>query len=72
MQAFELSILDWIQANLRCGFLDAVLPAISWTCNHGELWILLALCLVAVKRYRRQGWTVALALVLDLICCNML
>ena len=72
MQAFELSILDWIQANLRCGFLDAVLPAISWTCNHGELWILLALCLVAVKRYRRQGWTVALALVLDLVCCNML
>ena len=29
MQAFELSILDWIQAHLRCGFLDAVLPAIS-------------------------------------------
>ena len=72
MQTFELSILDWIQANLRCGFLDAVLPAISWTCNHGELWILLALCLLAVKRYRRQGWTVALALVLDLVCCNML
>ena len=72
MQAFELSILDWIQANLRCGFLDAVLPAISWTCNHGELWILLALCLVAVKRYRRQGWTVVLALVLDLVCCNMI
>ena len=72
MQTFELSILDWIQANLRCGFLDAVLPAISWTCNHGELWILLTLCLVAVKQYRRQGWTVALALVLDLVCCNML
>ena len=72
MQAFELSILDWIQANLRCGFLDAVLPAISWTCNHGELWILLALCLVIYKRTRRQGWTVATALVLDLVCCNLL
>ena len=72
MQAFELSVLDWIQANLRCGFLDAVLPAISWTCNHGELWILLALCLVIYKRTRRQGWTVATALVLDLVCCNLL
>ena len=72
MQAFELSILDWIQANLRCGFLDAVLPAISWTCNHGELWILLALCLVIYKRTRRQGWTVATALVQDLVCCNLL
>ena len=72
MQMAELAVLDWIQAHLRCGLLDVLLPAISWTCNHGELWILLALCLVAVKRYRRQGWTVALALVLDLICCNML
>ena len=72
MQAMELCILDWIQAHLRCGLLDAVLPVISWTCNHGELWILLALCLVIYKRTRRQGWTVATALVLDLVCCNLL
>ena len=71
MQGTELAILDWIQLHCRSGVLDAVLPAISWTCNHGELWILLALCLLAVKRYRRQGWTVALALVMDLVCCNM-
>ena len=72
MQAMELYILDWIQAHLRCGLLDAVLPVITWTCNHGELWILLALCLVIYKRTRRQGWTVATALVLDLVCCNLL
>ena len=68
----ELFILDWIQAHLRCGFLDAVLPIISWTANHGEIWILLALALVLRKSSRRQGWTVALALVLDLVCCNLL
>ena len=72
MQTMELYILDWIQTHLRCGLLDAVLPIISWTCNHGELWILLALCLVVYKRTRRQGWTVATALVLDLVCCNLL
>lgn len=72
MQMAELAVLDWIQVHLRCGLLDVLMPAVSWTCNHGELWILLALCLLAVKRYRRQGWTVALALVLDLVCCNML
>ena len=27
----EFAILDWIQAHLRCDFLDAVLPVISWT-----------------------------------------
>ena len=72
MQTMELFILDWIQAHLRCGFLDAVLPIISWTANHGEIWILLALALVLRKSSRRQGWTVALALVLDLVCCNLL
>ena len=67
----EFAILDWIQAHLRCGFLDAVLPVISWTSNHGEIWILLALCLLAAKKSRRQGGTVAVALLMDLLCCNM-
>ena len=72
MQNFELAILDWIQANIRCEFLDVVLPAISWTCNHGELWILLAVGLVLFRKTRRQGWSVACALVLDLVCCNLI
>ena len=46
MQTAELAVLDWIQAHLRCGFLDAVLPWISWTCDHGEIWILLAAVLL--------------------------
>lgn len=72
MQSFELAVLDWIQANLRCGFLDVVLPAVSWTCNHGELWILLAVVLVLFKKTRRQGWSVGGALVLDLVSCNLI
>ena len=72
MQNFELAILDAIQAHLRCGFLDAVLPAVSWTCTHGELWILLAVVLVLFRKTRRQGWSVGCALVLDLICCNLI
>ena len=36
MQTAELAVLDWIQAHLRCGLLDAVLPVISWTCDHGR------------------------------------
>jgi len=71
MQTVEFWILDWIQAHLRCDFLDSVLPIISWTSNHGELWIILAVCLLAVKRYRRQGVTVGLALLMDLVCCNL-
>ena len=37
MESVEFAILDWIQQHLRCGFLDTVLPAVSWICNHGEV-----------------------------------
>ena len=68
----EFAILDWIQTHLRCGFLDTVLPVVSWTSNHGEIWILLALCLLVFRKTRRQGITVAAALLMDLLCCNMI
>lgn len=72
MQQWELGILDWIQANLRCGVLDVLMPALSWTCNHGEIWIVLAAVLLAVKRCRRQGLAVGCALVTDLVLCNLI
>lgn len=72
MQALEFSILDWIQTHLRCGFLDAVLPPITRLCDHGEIWILLALILLVIRRTRRQGAAVACGLVLDLLACNLL
>ena len=72
MEAFEFSILDWIQLHCRSGFLDAVLPVISRICDHGEVWIVLALLLLAFKKTRRIGLTLSVALLLDLLCCNVL
>ena len=71
MQGFELEILNWIQAHLRCGVLDAVMPAVSWICNHGEVWILLAAVLLAMPKTRKAGACLACALVLDLLLCNL-
>lgn len=70
MRTMELAVLDWVQANLRCGFLDAVLPAITRLSDHGEIWIVLAAVLLLTKKYRRAGACVALALTLDLAVCN--
>lgn len=72
MQALEFAVLDWIQSHLRCGFLDAVLPPITHLCDHGEIWILLALILLAIRRTRRQGAALSCGLVLDLVSCNLL
>lgn len=72
MQALEFSILDWIQNNFRCGFLDVVLPFVSKICDHGEIWILFAIILLAIRPTRRQGAAVSCSLILDLIACNLL
>ena len=72
MQAAEFAILDWIQAHLRCGFLDAVLPAISRTANDGELWIILAVILLLIRGQRKYGASVACGLILDLVSCNII
>lgn len=72
MQTFEFAILNWIQLHCRSGFLDAVLPVISRTCDHGEVWIVLTLLLLAFKKTRRVGLTLSVALVLDLLCCNVI
>lgn len=72
MQAMELAILNWIQSHLRCGLLDVAMSAISWTANHGELWILLALVLLLIRGQRKYGAAVACGLALDLVSCNLL
>ena len=72
MQGMELAILDWIQSHLRCGFLDAVLPVITRTADHGELWIILALVLLVIRNQRKYGAAVACGLMLDLVSCNLL
>jgi len=72
MQAAEFAVLDWIQANTRCEFLDFWMPAISWTSNHGEIWILLALILLLIKGQRRCGAALGCGLALDYVSCNLL
>ena len=71
MQAAELAVLDWLQAHLRCDFLDAVMPWISRICDHGEIWILLAAVLLLLRKHRWTGVSLSFALILDLICCNI-
>ena len=71
MQAAELAVLDWLQAHLRCDFLDAVMPWISRICDHGEIWILLAAVLLLLRKHRWTGMSLSFALILDLICCNI-
>lgn len=71
MQAFELGILNWIQIHCRCAALDVLMPAVSLICNHGEVWIVLAVILLLNKKTRKSGTVLAVALLLDYLVCNM-
>ncbi len=68
----ELAVLDWIQLHFRCGFLDWLMPFASSLSNHGEVWILLSVLLLLLRRQRRYGLSTACALTLDLVACNMI
>lgn len=72
MTQLDFTILDWVQAHLRCGFLDTIMPWITWLGEAGAIWILLALVLLIRKDTRPVGLAVAAALVVDLLLCNVL
>lgn len=67
----EIQILDWIQ-NIRTPFLDMVVPFISQLGNAGIIWIVLAALMLLIPKTRRSGLILALALIADLILCNVI
>ena len=69
--SFDLPILDWIQANLKCGFLDLVMPIITLFGDGGVFWIACAVILLFFPKYRKAGLTMGLALVMGLVVCNI-
>lgn len=70
-ERFDLPILDWIAINLRCPFLDAVMPAVTRLGDAGIFWILVAAVLLFLPKYRRIGLGMAFALLLGLLVCNI-
>lgn len=72
MQSFEFAVLDFIQNNIANDFLDFIMPKITALGNAGVLWIILTVIFLISKKYRSTGWVMLIALVLDLILCNII
>lgn len=71
IQSTDWSILHWIQENLRCGALDALLPKLTLLGEAGAIWIAVAIALLLTKKYRKYGVCLSLALVAGLLLCNV-
>lgn len=67
----EIQILHWFES-LHNPITDPIMYAITSLGNAGIFWIVLALLMLTVmpKRYRKVGFTIAIALILSLIFCN--
>ena len=69
--ALDWGILHWIQNNITCPFLDAVVPKLTMLGNAGIIWILAGVLLLCTKKYRRQGALVLMGLLVGLLVGNV-
>lgn len=72
MLSIDFAILNFIYDNFRSAWLDVLMPLITSLGNAGAIWIVLALCMLISKKYRKAGIAVCYALVLDVIICNVI
>lgn len=68
--AWEFAVLDFIQKNMRNGILDTIMPMITSLGNGGIVWILLAVCLLISRKYRRTGVVLLAAILIETVLCN--
>lgn len=68
----DVQILEWIRDNLHCGFLNVVMPAVSFLANAGWFWIAMAVVMIIFARTRKTGAMMGAALLFGLLICNII
>lgn len=71
-ESFDLPILDWMAANLKCAFLDFIMPLITLLGDAGIFWIAVSVILILIPKYRKAGLSMGVALLIGLVVCNMI
>ena len=70
-EAFDLPILDWIAANLKCGFLDFLMPLITLLGDAGIFWIACSVVMILFPKTRKTGLAMGISLLIGLLVCNV-
>ncbi len=70
LNTYEIPILNFIQENFKCEFLDNVLPHITRWADGGFIWILAAIVLLFFKKTRKAGCVMGLSLVMGVVFGN--
>lgn len=70
LQNFDLMLLEWISNNLHNPILDKIFIVLTTLGDNGLIWIIIALLLLVTKKYRKAGFLILCALLLNLILVN--
>ena len=68
----DFSVLDFIAEHLKCSFLDTVMPLVTYTAEHGLMWILVAAVLLVIPKTRKLGAMLGLSFLLGFLVGNLL
>lgn len=68
--SLDWDILDWIQNVMQCDLMDFVMPKITFLGDAGLVWIVIGICLLISKKYRKLGIFVLVGLFIGLILGN--
>lgn len=68
----DLAILDFIRAHMTSPLGDEIMPIITMLGDNGIIWIVMAAVMLLFKRIRKLGVAMAIALMIDVVCCNFI
>lgn len=71
LSLLELKVLDFIQENFQCRFLDVFFSTVTKLADSGIFWILLAVIFLFFKKTRKTGLMMGVALLCGLIVGNL-
>lgn len=72
MTDIDFAVLDYIHEHLSCGFLDLIMPKITFLGNAGLIWIIASGAMLISRKYRRNGAELAVSLVGCVVIGNLL
>ncbi len=67
----DFLILDFIQEYIKNPVFDFLMPSVSWLGNGGLIWIIAAVVLLAIPKYRKGGVALSVGLLACLIIGNL-
>ena len=68
MLSIDTAVLNFIYEHFRAGWLDFLMPLVTWLGQY--LWFPLAAALLISRKYRKAGLVMCAAILLDVIFCN--